>query len=186
MKHYLQKPHYFFLLIFAFLTGCATVYPNRLGISQADWDQYSPAKQEQLMSAYEQAQERKKSVHVQAGSGVLSVKVEGGKALLPPYTNLVAYQTVAFTIKQGDCRRKIPVIESDGGEKGKLEVCYKDDTLYLDPSPYDSALSLGSLQFPYMPVWKRGFTYPNVTSTGLLKLTNAQIYLRELVPADDN
>jgi hypothetical protein len=175
------------LLAFVFLAGCATVSASKLGISKADWDQYSPEKQEQLISAYETAQASKKAIRAQPGSGVLSVKIDGGQASLPPYTGLTAYEPLLFTVKQGDCQRNIPVEGVDAkSKKGKLEVCYKDNILYLDPSPYDPALALGSLQFPYMPVWKRGFTYSNMTSTGLLKLTGAQIYLREVVPADDS
>lgn len=170
-----------------FLTGCATVSPTKLGISQDEWDQYSAEKQEQLLADYKEAQANKKAMHAKAGTGVLSVKITGGKALLPPYTTLTAYEPVSFTVRQGDCREKIPVIGADADtQKGKLEVCYKDDILYLDPSPYDPALSVGALQFPYMPVWKRGFTYPDVTSQGLLKLTHVQISLHELVPADAN
>lgn len=187
MKH--QSPiklYYFFLLIVVFLAGCAIGYPAKLGISQSDWSQYSPEKKDQLMSSYEEAQTRKKSEHIRAGSGLLFVNIHDGKVLLPPYTTLVTYEPVAFRIKQGDCGKKIPVTGNEGGKKGKLEVCYKDDTLYLDPSPYDPALALGSLQLLYMPVWKRGFTYPNVTSTGLLKLTHTQIYVHELQPGNDN
>ena len=103
---------------------------------------------------------------------------------MPPYTSPSRYQPVVFQIRQGDCHRKIPVEQADAnGQTGKLEVCYKDDILYLDPSSYDPNLSLGSLQLAYMPIWKRGFTYPSVTSTGLLKLTNVHIYLHQIVPS---
>lgn len=189
MTFYLQTKRLYFLFILLFLSGCATVSPNRLGISQSDWDQYSPAKKDQLILAYDQTQSHKKTVHVKAGKGVLSVRIEGGEALLPPYTNLVRYEPVAFTVRQGDCHKKINVQKVDAvedEEPGKLEFCYKDDTLYLDPSPYNPSLSLGSLQFPFMPIWKRGFTYPDVTSTGLLKLTRVHIYLHQVVPSDDD
>lgn len=176
-----------FLLIFIFLSGCANVSPNKLGISQSDWDEYSPAKKDQLVSAYEQTQKRKRTADVSSGSGVLSVHIEGGKALLPPYTNLTAYQPTTFTVKQGNCEKKIPIMPVEGSDQpGHLEVCYKSDTLYLDPSPYDPNLFLGSLAFPYMPTWKRGFTYLHVNSAGLLKLTDVNIFLRQLVSADAN
>src|SRR6202011_5975839 len=97
------------------------------------------------------------------------------------------YQPISFNLRQGDCNKKIPVISAiDPDQKGKLAVCYKDDTLYMDPSEYDPMLSLGALQFPYMPAWKRGFTYPNVTSTGLLKLTNVDVVVKQVVSGDDD
>lgn len=187
MKRYLQTKHVCLLLIWVFLTGCSTVSPNRLGISESDWEQYSPAKKDQLILAYEQTQQHKKTVHASAGSGVLFVRIQDGEALLPPYMSLTAYTPVTFKVRQGDCHKKIAIHpDNTDAEAGKLEVCYKDDTLYLDPSPYDPNLSLGALRFPYMPIWKRGFTYPSVTSTGLLKLTGVHIYLHQVVPSDDD
>jgi hypothetical protein len=168
------------------LAGCATVSPAKLGISQADWEEYSPTKQEELISAYEKTQATKRKTRAQLGSGILAVKIEGGTVLLPPYTAPTAYESMQFTMREGDCHIKIPVVPTDSDKKGKLEACYKDNTLYLDPSPYEPDLSLGSLQFPYMPIWKRGFTYPNVSSNGLLKLKSAQISLHALIPSNEN
>jgi hypothetical protein len=180
--------HLFFLILF--LSGCTAVSPSKLGISQADWEEYSPTKQEQLISAYEEtqankgvAQKTQKSKRNQASESLLLVKIAGGKVLFPPYKALASYMPIDFTVRQGDCRKKIPVTPTDTDKKeGKLAVCYQDDILYLDPSPYEPALAIGSLKFPYMPVWQRGFTYPNVTSTGLLKLTDVHITLHELSP----
>jgi len=176
-----------FLVILLCLSGCVTVTPHKLGISQEDWDQYSPAKQDQLLSAYEETQQRKKATRIKSGSGVLAVRIEEGKILLPPYTVPVAYQPILFDIKEGQCRKKFSVEPVDESHKaGTLEACYQDDTLYLDPSPYNPQLSLGSLQFPYLPAWKRGFMYPNVSSTGLLQLTDTNIFLQQLVESDND
>lgn len=187
MKSHSPVKHFYTLIILLCLAGCSTVSPRGLGISESDWEQYSPAKKDQLILAYEQTQQNKRAVHARAGNGVLAVRIEGGEAWLPPYNNPSHYRPISFEIRQGDCRRKIPV-EQVGAESGsgKLEVCYKDDILYLDPSPYDPNLSLGSLQLSYMPIWKRGFTYPSVTSTGLLKLTNVHIYVHQVTPSNDN
>lgn len=183
MKHSLCV---FLSLSLSLLAGCATVSPAKLGISEADWEEYSSTKQEELISAYEKAQETKRKTSAQLGTGILSVKIEGGTVLLPPYTTPTAYQSMHFTMREGDCHIKIPVIPTDSDKKGKLEACYKDNTLYLDPSPYEPGLSIGSLQFPYMPIWKRGFTYPNVSSSGLLKLKSAQISLHALIPSNES
>lgn len=178
----------FYSLLFVstlFFAGCMTVSPSKLGISQSDWDTYSDDKKSQLMASYEQTQTAKRRVRAEAGAGVLAVRIKAGTVLLPPYTTPTSYEPIRFTMREGDCHIKIPVTSVDSEKKGKLEACYKENTLYLDPSPYEPDLSLGSLQFPYMPVWKRGFTYPNVHSTGLLKLTNAEIFLHTLIPSSD-
>lgn len=168
-------------IFFLCLSGCMTVTPHKLGISQADWDQYSPSKKDQLSSAYKETQQRKKTIRIKSGSGVLAVHIEGGRILLPPYTVPVAYQPISFDIKEGQCRKKFSVEPVDETHKaGALEACYQNDTLYLDPSPYNPQLSLGSLQFPYLPAWKRGFMYPSVSGAGLLQLTNTNIFLQQL------
>ncbi len=182
----LMKFIYFLLLIFL-VSGCATMNtPNKLGIARSDWDEYSPAKKDQLLLAYEQTQERKKNTQIKPGSGVLSVRISDGKMLLPPFSQMTHYQPILFGLKEGECHKKITVKSNDSSQIGHLEVCYQNNTLYLDPSAYDPQLSLGSLQFPYMSIWNRSFTYPDVTSTGLLKLTGVRVLVHQLVASDNS
>ena len=79
MKSYPPIKQLYTLIILLFLAGCSTVSPRGLGISDSDWEQYSPAKKDQLILAYEQTQQNKRAVHARAGSGVLSVRIEGGE-----------------------------------------------------------------------------------------------------------
>lgn len=165
------------------LTGCAATN-TRLGIPQDEWNQYSYEQKEALQEAYRQAQQRRKIFAAKPGEGVLQVEVQGGTMLLPPYDRQVAYQPLSFTLKQGRCYQDIDVASQDSSKTGKLKVCYTNDTLYFDPSPYDETYSAGSLQFPYMAIWRRGFTYNNVSGTGLLKLTNVSVSVQQVVSAN--
>jgi hypothetical protein len=172
----------FYCLVFLslFLTGCATVSPNRLGIPQSEWNQYSDSQREQLIENYHQTQ-RAKTSHAKGGNSLLSVKIQDGKALMPPFTQLAAFQPLSFNIREGKCNEKMSLISADNPQqRTKLDVCYQSGTLFMDPSPIDPSKADGSLQFQYMPIWSRGFTYPNVTSTGIAKLTNVNITVQEI------
>lgn len=165
------------LVLILLTAACATVSPNKLGISQSQWDQYSDSQRQQIIEGYQQAQRQKVSSSQRSGS-VLQVTVQGGEVTSPPFTDFYAYQPISFSIQSGQCHQKIPVVP-DQGKKTALEVCYINDTLYLDPSAYEPAKAIGALQFPYMPVWKRSFTYPDLSSTGRLKLTHVNVTVQE-------
>ena len=172
----------FLLIVFSFLllSACA-VTPNQLGISQSEWNQYSEQQRQQIKHDYHQAQKVKHGMHAKRGNSVLVVRIQGGQVLMPPYTSLQPYQAASFNIKAGECNVKIPLVQlNNSAQKTSLNVCYTNDVLYFDPSPYDPNLAKGALQFAYMPVWKRGFTYSNISSTGFTKLTNATVFVKEL------
>jgi len=170
----------FLFLTFLFLTGCA-VSPRQLGISQSEWNQYSAQQQNAIRANYNHAERTKKPTQPKTNSE-LAINVQGGTVLMPPNFEVAqSYQPISFHIKDGDCRVKIPVYPANGSNKqAKLLACYQDDILYLDPSPYQPNKTIGALQLPYMPIWQRGFTYPNVSSTGYLHLSNANISVSEL------
>ncbi len=162
------------------LSACA-VSPNQLGISQSEWNQYSEQQRQQIKHNYRQAQEVKHEIHAKNGNSVLAVRVQGGQVLMPPYTSLQPYQAVAFNVKEGECNLKIAMVQPNNpDQKTSLKVCYANGVLYFDPSPYDPNFAKGALQFAYMPVWKRGFTYSNMSSTGFTKLTNATVFVKEI------
>ncbi len=172
------------VLVLTLLTAaCATVSPSKLGISQSQWDQYSDTERQQILQGYQQAQRQKVSSSAKSDS-VLQVNIQEGKVTSPPFTDLYVYQPLSFSIQMGDCHKRIPVSLTDSRKKAALEACYINDTLYLDPSVYEPAKAIGSLQFPYMPMWKRGFTYPDLSSSGRLKLTHANVTVQETNSSD--
>ncbi|MFT3742017.1 MAG: hypothetical protein QM752_05000 [Gammaproteobacteria bacterium] len=158
------------------LTGCATVSPQKLGISKQQWESYSQAQQDAILKGYAQAKNNRMRSGSDQTDATLTVAIRNGKMLMPPFTQLASYQPVEFDISAGQCNRKITVASSeDPKQKTRLIVCFRDNVLYLDPSPYDPAKADGSLKMPYMPTWQRGFTYPKVSSTGYAKLTDVDI-----------
>ena len=95
---------------------------------------------------------------------------------------MIDKKPVLFQIREGECHKQIAVMpQADDGKPGKLEVCYQENVLYMDPSPYNPLFAVGSLRFPYMPAWKRTFMYPRVSSDGLVKMKQVNISIKQLV-----
>lgn len=164
----------------ALLAACATVTPDSLGISQTQWSQYSPEQKKEMGQGYREVQKQAKRKQEQSSNSTLSVTIYGGRALLPPFTDLQDYQPIAFTINAGDCNIKVPVVEKSNPQiKTTLKACYINDVLFMDPSPYLPSQAQGSIQLHHMPIWSRGFTYPGISSTGLVKLTNVNVSIKE-------
>jgi hypothetical protein len=162
------------------LAACATVTPNSLGISQDQWNQYTPEQKREMNKGYREVQKQAKQKQEISSNSTLSVNIYGGQILLPPFTYLKDYQPIAFAIKEGDCNVKLPVIEKNNPQiKTTLKVCYKNNVLFLDPSPYLPSQAQGSIQLHHMPTWTRGFTYPGISSTGLVKLTGVNVFIKE-------
>ncbi len=173
--------------VLSILTGCTT-NPTTLGISEKQWESYSKQERKVIANGYRQAQKNKKkesSKHASDNS-VLQVSISDGTAMMPPYTHRVAYQPVNFQIQAGSCNMKLNVYQADNPQqKVVLNACYQNGILYLDPSLYDPNMALGSIQFQYMPLWKRGFAYPDVSSKGLVKLRRANVSIK-LLESDDS
>jgi hypothetical protein len=64
--------------------------------------------------------------------------------------------------------------ESASG-KVNLRACFKRNILFLDPSRFDLTKKEGSVRLYQSPLWRDGFTYKNIDSSGYVKLTDVNI-----------
>lgn len=169
----------FLMVICLLMSACQTVSPNMLGISSQQWNSYSENEKKNIVNGYKQAQHVKnnaKAKQSRADNSSLRVSIKGGKAMMPPFVEREEYQPVSFVIKAGGCQQGIPVLSlSTPPKQNRLTACYVDGILYVDSSPYDPEMALGSLELPNLPLWKRGFTYPDVSSKGRLKFSHVSI-----------
>lgn len=167
------------------LTACATApgfYPSEIGVSNEEWSQYSEAQRQQALNEYNQSQQEREKM-IPPGSR-LAVSIQGGTIYNSAENSQRPYQPVSFTLKRGDCNEKITFIDADDSHrKSKLYVCYRGDTLYLDPGSFAPENPYGSVKFQYLPNWKRGFTYPNINTSGSAKLSSANLTVKELSTA---
>lgn len=154
-------------------------YPEKLGVSQQQWDSMTEAQREQMRAGYEQVQREYKHISTVYAGPVIAVTMAGGTVMMPPFLQAQTYQPVNFEVKPGQCRR-IYLDSTAGHRYVNLPACYDGLTLYLDPSRYDTQLSYGSLRFNYNPMWKRGFSYQGMSSLGYVHLNKVNITIHAI------
>jgi hypothetical protein len=160
------------------LAACVT--PMKLGISEAEWENYSPEQKQKIKKGYYYILKKsiKNTEKGESDGTSLHVQVSGGKVNMPPFSSLSSYVPITFDLRSGDCQT-VHVMEQSGDKKVPMKVCYYNKTLYLDPSRYDPDKGIGSIQLHYSPIWDRGFTYQGVSSSGYVHLTNVNVTVKK-------
>lgn len=159
------------------LAACVT--PTKLGISEAQWQGYAPEERQRIKSGYyEILKDKFASDQKSAPDGTsVSVRLAGGQTSMPPFAEKYRYAPIELNVFNGECQNTV-LKEQNGDKTVKLQVCYIGKTLFVDPSRYDPAKRLGSIQLHYSPIWDRGFTYRNVSSTGYAQLKDVNVTVR--------
>jgi hypothetical protein len=170
-----------FLFIFLLLGGCATS-PTTLGISEAQWKSYSKAQKNEILQNYREIHNTQEPAQTSPSASdndtTISITIQGGKIMMPPFTQAQEYLPVTFTMTNGRCKR-LSVYQTNQTQAISLDACYQNKILYLDPSRYDITKSKGSLIFNSIPFWEHGFTYRDVSSSGYAQLTHVDITIKE-------
>lgn len=166
------------LLTCALLTACVT--PMRLGMSETEWESYSPQERQKIKQGYYQILKTSTKSQAKPSDGSkLQVHLSSGKVGMPPFSSLYPYNPVSFEVQNGHCK-DISISEENGDKKVTMKACYQGKTLYLDPSHYDTAKRQGSIQLHYSPIWDRELTYNGVSSSGYVHLTNINVTLKRI------
>jgi hypothetical protein len=167
------------IILIAFFSLSACVSPMRLGISEAEWRNYSPEERKKIKEGYYEILKNKfhDKEKVSADGSVIQVKVFDGQVNMPPFSHPTNYVPFEFEIPSGSSQTVI-IKEQNGNKAVAMHAYYKNKTLFLDPSRYDTEKSLGSIQLHYSPIWDRGFTYQNVSSSGYVHLFHINVAVR--------
>lgn len=172
------------LLLFSFglmLSACSveTLY----GINTQEWNKMSEKQKKKVQDGYAKVQntllheDRYKSNYE---TPVLNVVVYGGWIMMPPFDKHYRYEKVNISLAEGQCTKT--TVRQEGGEKVlPLKICYTDEFLQIDPSPYDPDKMHGSIVMHASPLWLRGYTYKHINSTGYAKLKNAHVRVQALL-----
>jgi hypothetical protein len=173
----------------ALLVGCAAT-PGSLGISQKQWSSYSPEKRQQIMAGHQKIKKTKVSQKEQKvyNGPNLSVYLAEGVARMAPADKPESFQTMNFQIKAGECK-SITLNSIDSHDDVAMNVCYNGMTLSMDPSRYVFKGRNGTAHFDYNPIWKTGFTYGDVVTTGYARLSHAHVTIKALprvAPIEDD
>ena len=160
------------------LSGCAA-QPEDLGFSEQQWNKLSPDKQQQIFEQHEAVVETKKNEPPAVVSDSwIQVTIKDGTVMMPPSFKTYKYQPVTFKIQDGECK-KVELDSHKNIYSVKLDVCYKNQILLLDPSRYEIDKKDASVRLYASPLWQNGFTYKNVNSSGYARLNNASITVKQ-------
>ncbi len=167
----------FLLLCILSLVGCA-VGPEELGISQQQWNKYSQQKQQKILIAHKEllrAKRRENSTLI--GDSWLQVNIKDGSVMMPPFIKQYQYAPITFRIRKGVCQR-IALHNYKSSNSVRLNSCYKNDILFLDPSRYEIDKKDGTVRLYFSPLWRQGFIYKNISSNGYARLHNVTIKVK--------
>lgn len=170
----------FFLLGLLFCLGSCAVKPEDLGISQQQWAKYSEAQQQKILAGHKAvsvAKDKEQSAPVT--DNWLQVSIQNGLVKMPPFTKHYKYMPTTFQIQDGKCQ-KVLLHTYKNRNAVKLDTCYKNNVLLLDPSYYEVDKMDGSIRLYYSPLWQNGFTYKDVNSDGYVSLHNVTIKVKEI------
>lgn len=171
----------FVLFILLFLSGCGV--ESMYGISSDRWSNLSSEQHNKIIAGYEKVQgelEKEQANQTPNPNGKkIRVALYGGSVLMPPYKNYFRYEPITTTVTDGQCEY-IVLEEQDGDNETKLGICYNHNVLQIDPSQFIYEKRHGTVALQYSPIWKRGFTYKHVTTSGYARLNNAHIYVLKM------
>ncbi|KPJ68113.1 MAG: hypothetical protein AMJ43_01530 [Coxiella sp. DG_40] len=166
----------FLLAYVLLLVGCA-VGPVELGISQQQWNKYNPEKQQEILTAHKELLRAKREDQTLIGDSWLEVDIKGGSVMMPPFIKRYEFAPVTFKIREGTCR--INALHNYKSSNSiKLDCCYKNDILFLDPSRYEIDKKDGTVRLYFSPLWRQGFIYKNINSDGYARLHNVTIKIK--------
>ena len=167
------------------LMGC-TVGPKELGFSPRQWQMMNPTERKQLQAGYYQVQNALQLKTIYQGPRI-QVTIFGGAAMMPPLFQAYYFKSARFETSPGKCQ-SVQLTSWDQAHSVKFTVCYDGVTLSLDLSHYDFTKTKGALLLTYNTLWKYGFTYDNLSSSGYVRLQNANVTIKTIsneAPVED-
>jgi len=167
------------MLSVALFGGCVSTGPTQLGVSTKKWTTLSENEKQKMRANYDQIQKAQANPKKVFDGPELIVYMLDGKAMMPPFKNSERFYTDQFEIMPGKCS-STSLHSVDTAQSVELRTCYDGRTLAFDPSAYNLKQAKGTVFFTYNPIWKRGFTYSKVFSSGYARLSNAKITIKAL------
>lgn len=159
------------------LTSC-TVVPRELGFSPKQWQMMSATGRKLLQVDYYRIHNALQLKTIYQGPRI-QVVLFGGTAMMPPLFQAYYFESLRFETNPGKCRN-VRLTSWDQTRSVKLTVCYDGVTLSFDPSRYDLSKTKGTLFLTYNTLWKHGFTYNNLSSSGYVRLKNADVTIKTI------
>lgn len=157
------------------LTSC-TVTPGELGFAPKQWQMMNSRRRKMLQVDYYRIHNALQLKTVYQGPKI-HVTLFGGAAMMPPLFQTYYFESLKFETSPGKCQN-IQLTSWNQTRSVKLTVCYDGVTLSFDPSRYDLSKTMGTLLLTYNILWKYGFTYNNLSSSGYARLKNTDVTIK--------
>ncbi len=164
------------LLLSVILSGCMSD-SDYLGIAPNKWQEMNNDQQQQIWVNHDKIERVPFPFKITYDGPDIVVSLSGGKAMMPPFMQAYRYVKTEFTLTPGKCTYA-KIDSKQNSNSVSLKVCYNGLVLLIDPSRYDLNKSRGTLRLTYNPVWKRGFTYRDMSTDGYVRLSNVNIYIK--------
>lgn len=171
-------------ILVSLLIGCSA--RQQLGISELEWASYSKERKNFLVQSHKAITGERllmKQKYVQQCEsddyGII-VEISGGKVIFPPdFIIWRNYRPLNFVVAVNQCRELSMISETDSNITTKIGVCFLGEVLYLDSSNYEDSKKFGSVAIHRSPLWKTGFEYGAIDSTGHVRFNGATVGIRQ-------
>lgn len=163
------------------LTGC--VSHTQMGINKNEWHLLNEHQKENYRAHYRQIERFQRHRQYQPGASRIAVTISGGTVKMPPTFGSYKFYTTKFHLRDGQCQ-EVPLIAVENATQANVTACYTRQVLSIDPSRYKVADREGTLFLNYNPVWRHGFTYYGVNSTGYASLDDVNITVFAVAPKE--
>lgn len=164
------------LILVALLSTSCAITPEELGFSPKQWQMMNARRHKILQVDYYRIHNALQLNTVYQGPRI-QVTLFGGTAMMPPFFQAYYFKLLKFETSPGKCRN-IQLTSWNPTCSVKLTVCYDGVTLSFDPSRYDLSKTKGTLLLTYNTLWKHGFTYNNLSSSGYIRLKNTNVTIK--------
>jgi len=167
-------------------SGCGTVSAEddeaykSMGIKRSEWVAMSKDHRQELIYQYSsnQAKWRRLQSGARAQGQRLFLHIEQGEAHFGPERRRDKIRTpVEFSMPAESCRQ-IKLQAKNQDDATKLQVCYSNGMLYIDPSPIDKKYAAGSVKIPINHILEKGLRFCELSSNGSVSLRNTCLTLR--------
>lgn len=167
-------------LIIAILSACSNPEPQDLGFTNVAWNKMSLDTQANYLIKYRNNKSYRERYVPQRLNidRSLSVLISGGTAKMPNEFLPEKYRPISFSIKQDTCE-SIDVESEESDNATKLNVCFYEHKLLLDPSNINKEHALSSVRLFESSLW-HNFVYHNITTSGYASLANVNIAVKLL------
>ena len=168
------------LIISLILVSCGQPLHERMGFSEADWNDLSSSERVGYLHAAEAVQAIQNGTNTPSyrARRALSVYIQSGTALMGTDFTRQAYEPIHAVFEQDTCK-DLTLKAQAGRSTTTLRACFYGHEFWLDPSPTQIAYANYSARLFETSLWRK-FIYNHVNTNGYVGFDNVNIAVKLL------